>query len=64
MGSFYLCRWRTRGRENVKLSNLYRIYFTLFDILETEECFSMNIEIKKLTPDLAEDYARFFDVTP
>lgn len=24
----------------------------------------MNIEIKKLTPDLAEDYVRFFDVTP
>lgn len=24
----------------------------------------MNIEIRKLTPDLAEDYARFFDVTP
>ena len=24
----------------------------------------MNIEIKKLTPDLAEDYAHFFDVTP
>ena len=23
----------------------------------------MNIEIKKLTPDLAEDYVRFFDVT-
>ena len=24
----------------------------------------MNIEIRRLTPDLAEDYARFFDVTP
>lgn len=24
----------------------------------------MNIEIRKLTPDFAEDYARFFDVTP
>ena len=24
----------------------------------------MNIEIRKLTPDLAEDYARFFDTTP
>jgi len=24
----------------------------------------MNIEIQKLTPDLAEDYARFFDTTP
>jgi len=24
----------------------------------------MNIEIRKLTPDLAEDYAHFFDVTP
>jgi len=24
----------------------------------------MDIEIRKLTPDLAEDYARFFDVTP
>ncbi|MDR1328151.1 MAG: GNAT family N-acetyltransferase [Oscillospiraceae bacterium] len=24
----------------------------------------MNIEIRKLTPDLAEDYVRFFDVTP
>ena len=24
----------------------------------------MNIEIRKLAPDLAEDYARFFDVTP
>jgi len=24
----------------------------------------MNIEIRKLSPDLAEDYARFFDVTP
>lgn len=24
----------------------------------------MNIEIRKLTPDLADDYARFFDVTP
>jgi len=24
----------------------------------------MNIEIKKLTPDLAEDYVRFFDTTP
>ena len=24
----------------------------------------MNIEIRKLTPDLAEDYARFFDATP
>ena len=24
----------------------------------------MNIEIKKLTPNLAEDYVRFFDVTP
>lgn len=24
----------------------------------------MNIEIKKLTPELAEDYAHFFDVTP
>ena len=24
----------------------------------------MDIEIKKLTPDLAENYARFFDVTP
>ena len=24
----------------------------------------MNIEIKKLTPDLAEDYVRFFDSTP
>jgi len=24
----------------------------------------MKIEIKKLTPDLAEDYAHFFDVTP
>lgn len=24
----------------------------------------MNIEIKKLTPDMAEDYIRFFDVTP
>ena len=24
----------------------------------------MTIEIKKLTPDLAEDYVRFFDVTP
>lgn len=24
----------------------------------------MNIEIKKLVPDLAEDYTRFFDVTP
>ena len=24
----------------------------------------MNIEIRKLTPDLAEDYARFFDETP
>lgn len=24
----------------------------------------MNIEIKKLTPDLAEDYIHFFDVTP
>ena len=24
----------------------------------------MNIEITKLTPDLAEEYARFFDVTP
>jgi len=24
----------------------------------------MNIEIRKLTPELAEDYARFFDVTP
>src|SRR5665647_1705197 len=24
----------------------------------------MNIEIKKLMPDLAEDYAHFFDVTP
>ena len=24
----------------------------------------MNIEIKKLTPDLAEEYAHFFDVTP
>lgn len=24
----------------------------------------MNIEIRRLTPDLAEDYAHFFDVTP
>ena len=24
----------------------------------------MNVEIRKLTPDLAEDYAHFFDVTP
>ena len=24
----------------------------------------MEIEIRKLTPDLAEDYARFFDTTP
>ena len=24
----------------------------------------MNIEIRKLTPELAEDYAHFFDVTP
>jgi len=24
----------------------------------------MNIEIRKLTPDLAEEYARFFDITP
>ena len=24
----------------------------------------MNIQIKKLTPDLAEDYAHFFDITP
>ena len=24
----------------------------------------MNIEIRRLTPDLAEDYARFFDLTP
>lgn len=24
----------------------------------------MNIEIRKLTPDLAEDYVRFFDLTP
>ena len=24
----------------------------------------MNIKIRKLTPDLAEDYARFFDTTP
>lgn len=24
----------------------------------------MDIEIRKLTPDLAEDYAHFFDVTP
>jgi GNAT superfamily N-acetyltransferase len=24
----------------------------------------MNIEIKKLTPDLAEDYVHFFDITP
>ena len=24
----------------------------------------MNIEIRKLTPELAEDYVRFFDVTP
>jgi len=24
----------------------------------------MNIEIRKLTPELAEDYARFFDTTP
>lgn len=24
----------------------------------------MNIEIRRLTPDLAEDYARFFDTTP
>lgn len=24
----------------------------------------MNIEIRRLTPGLAEDYARFFDVTP
>lgn len=24
----------------------------------------MNIEIRKLTPDLAEDYVRFFDTTP
>jgi len=24
----------------------------------------MNIEIKKLTPDMAEDYVQFFDVTP
>lgn len=24
----------------------------------------MNIEIRKLTPDLAEEYVRFFDVTP
>lgn len=24
----------------------------------------MNIEIRKLTPELAEDYVNFFDVTP
>ncbi len=24
----------------------------------------MELEIRKLTPDLAEDYARFFDTTP
>ena len=24
----------------------------------------MNIEIRKLTPDLAEDYVHFFDITP
>lgn len=24
----------------------------------------MNIEIRKLTPDLAEDYIHFFDTTP
>jgi hypothetical protein len=24
----------------------------------------MNIEIKKLSPELTEDYVRFFDVTP
>jgi len=24
----------------------------------------MNLEIRRLTPDLAEDYARFFDRTP
>jgi len=29
-----------------------------------KEVHLMNIEIRKLTPDLAEDYAHFFDVTP
>ena len=43
---------------------IYKVNINLNNILIFERKYYMNIEIRKLTPELAEDYVHFFDITP